>query len=85
MANMVNHLEFRKGGALGPRQWSDIRGDHHDHRRTAGSRRARAKGEVPMNPTPGFGANFYGYFVYAAVWIAGCFLLVRYLNRGDRK
>ena len=38
-----------------------------------------------MNPTPGFGANFYGYFVYAAVWIAGYFLLVRYLNRRDRK
>ena len=24
MANIVNHVEFRKAGALGPRQWSDI-------------------------------------------------------------
>ena len=38
-----------------------------------------------MTPTPGFGGNFYGYFVYAAVWIAAYFLLARYLNRRDGK
>ena len=38
-----------------------------------------------MTPTPGFGGNFYGYFVYAAVWIAAYFLLAGYLNRRDRK
>ena len=38
-----------------------------------------------MTSTPGFGAIFYGYFVYAAVWIVGYFLLAGYLNRRDGK
>ena len=38
-----------------------------------------------MTPTPGFGGNFYGYFAYAAVWIAAYFLLAGYLNRRDGK
>jgi hypothetical protein len=35
--------------------------------------------------TPGFGWNFYGYFVYAAIWIVGYFILAAHLNRRDRK
>lgn len=37
-----------------------------------------------MNSTPGFGANFYAYFLYAAIWIAGYFALASWLNRRDR-
>jgi hypothetical protein len=35
--------------------------------------------------TAGFGWNFYGYFIYAAIWIVGYFILAVYLNRRDRK
>ncbi len=35
--------------------------------------------------TAGFGWNFYGYFIYAAIWIVGYFILAGYLSRRDRK
>lgn len=37
-----------------------------------------------MTTVPGFQWNFYGFFVYAALWAALYFVLVRYLNRRDR-
>ena len=37
-----------------------------------------------MQPVSGFGWNFYGFFVYAALWAGLYFVLVRYLNRRDR-
>jgi hypothetical protein len=33
----------------------------------------------------GFGSNFYGFFIYAIVWVALYFLLAYYLNRRDRQ
>jgi hypothetical protein len=38
-----------------------------------------------MNSVPGFQANFYGFFIYAIVWVALYFLLASYLNRRDRR
>ncbi len=35
--------------------------------------------------THGFGANFYGFFVYAVVWVVLYFLLAAWLNRRDRR
>jgi hypothetical protein len=37
-----------------------------------------------MASTPGFQGNFYGFFVYAALWVGFYLVLVRYLNRRDR-
>jgi hypothetical protein len=34
---------------------------------------------------PGFQANFYGFFIYAIVWVALYFVLAAYLNRRDRR
>jgi len=34
--------------------------------------------------THGFEANFYGFFVYAAVWVVLYFVLAAWLNRRDR-
>jgi hypothetical protein len=33
----------------------------------------------------GFQANFYGFFVYAILWVALYFLLAAYSNRRDRR
>ena len=33
----------------------------------------------------GFGANFYGFFVYAIVWVALYFVLAAWLNRRDHR
>jgi len=35
--------------------------------------------------TPGFGANFYGFFVYAVLWAGLYFALAAWLNRRDRR
>jgi hypothetical protein len=31
----------------------------------------------------GFGWNFYGFFLYAALWVGLYFLLARFLNRRE--
>ena len=37
-----------------------------------------------METVHGFGWNFYGFFMYAAVWAALYFVLVHFLNRHDK-
>jgi hypothetical protein len=32
----------------------------------------------------GFGFNFYGYFVFAAIWICAYALWVRFMNANER-
>jgi hypothetical protein len=33
--------------------------------------------------TEGFGMNFYGFFLYAGVWVVGYFLWAIYANRKE--
>jgi hypothetical protein len=33
---------------------------------------------------PGFRENFYGFFIFAVVWVVLYFVLASYLNRRDR-
>ena len=33
----------------------------------------------------GFGWSFYGFFLYAGVWVCLYFLLARYMNQKDKK